>query len=30
MIDTDQINGLLLKGTDIPSDKPATLETGGK
>jgi peroxiredoxin len=30
MIDSDQINGLLLKGADIPSDKPATLETGGK
>jgi peroxiredoxin len=34
MIDTEEINSLLLKrnfkATDIPSDKPATLETGGK
>jgi AhpC/TSA family len=29
-IDTDQINRLLLKGADIHSDEPATLETGGK
>jgi peroxiredoxin len=33
-IDTDQIAGLLLESkliaTEIPSDQPATLETGGK
>jgi hypothetical protein len=33
-IDTDQITGLLLErklnATEIPSDDPATLQTGGK